>query len=85
MSPPPFRLEPVEAWWRTVLVGVVLISILLLLVVFLIHLLGMLLGLVVSFQFVDFVHATGFSQLVNLPTNKSSKEFFCKCVGDWLA
>lgn len=64
-------------------VRVVLVT--LLLVVFLIHLLCVLLGGMLSTLAVNKVHSLSLSELVDFTTGDSSKEFLGECVGDWFA
>lgn len=65
-----------------VLVGVVLVGVLVVLVV---KLLRIVLGLLVSTDFVVLVHAVGLSQLVNLSTDEPSEELLGELVVNNLA
>lgn len=69
---------------RWVAVGIVLISTTILNIVLVVHLLGILLGVVVRADLVDFIEALGFRQLVDLRTHKGCKSFLGKGVADRL-
>lgn len=75
----------VEARWSPILVRVVLVGTLAIDVVFIIHLLRALLGMLVSLMTIPRIFTLGLGQLVNFPTHKASKKLFGECVGDGLA
>ena len=54
-------------------------------IVFIIHVLSVLLGMVLGPLLVDPVHTLTFRQLVNLSTSKTNKELLGELMGDWLA
>lgn len=51
----------------------------------LVHVLGIILGMLASLVGVPFVHALGLGEFVDLTPNETSKEFLGECVGDRLA
>ena len=79
------QLLVLELLRRTVLVGVVLIGTMILDIVLVVHLGGVLPGLVLGTLTVVGVHALGLGELVDFTTDEAGKKLLGKLVRDWLA
>ena len=79
------KLVSFKALWTTILVGVVILSALVAHVVLIIHLVSTCLGMTLSLDLVPFVHATCFSELVDLTTDEAGEKLLGELVIDLFA
>jgi hypothetical protein len=81
----PLHLVIVEAWRPLILIGVVLVGTLIIDVVFIIHLLRALFGMLACLMTVPGIFPFGLGKFINLASDETSKELFGKCVRSGVA